>query len=65
MVFYMDITRYDDNYSSVSCFKITTTVSVKSSNKVWVKVRASAGYILYHDDSHYWTSFSGVLVRAN
>jgi hypothetical protein len=35
---YMDISRYQDNYGSVCCFKLTTTVSLKSGNKVWVKV---------------------------
>jgi hypothetical protein len=64
---YMDIARYQDNYSSVCCFKLTTTVSVKSGNKVWVKViyRSGSGYILHHTDTNYWTSFSGVLIHTD
>jgi hypothetical protein len=64
---YKDVARYHDNYGSVSCFKLTTTVSVKSGNKVWVKViyRGGSGVILYHSDTNYWTSFSGVLIHID
>jgi hypothetical protein len=64
---YMDVARYNDNYSDVVCNKLTTTISVKSGNKVWVKVkyRSSSGNILYHSNIHYWTSFSGVLIHAD
>jgi hypothetical protein len=64
---YMDVARYADNYADVCCYKLTTTVSVKSGNKVWMKViyRSSSGYILYHNEQHYWTSFSGVLIQTD
>jgi hypothetical protein len=63
---FMDVARYHDNYNSVCCYKLTTTVSVKSGNKVWTKViyRSSGGYI-YHSDTNFWTSFSGVLVHTD
>ncbi|XP_060557323.1 complement C1q tumor necrosis factor-related protein 2-like, partial [Ruditapes philippinarum] len=64
---YMDIAQYQDNYSSVCCYKLTTTVSVQSGNKVWVKVisRSGSGQILHHSDTYYWTSFSGVLIHTD
>jgi hypothetical protein len=64
---YMDIARHQDNYSSVCCYKLTTTISVKSGNKVWVKVinRPGSGKILYQSDTNYWTSFSGVLIHMD
>ncbi|XP_060554468.1 complement C1q-like protein 2 [Ruditapes philippinarum] len=64
---YMDTAWYEDNDHTVCCFKLTTTVSVKSGNKVWVKVigRTGSGQILFHSDSHYWTSFSGVLINKD
>jgi hypothetical protein len=64
---YMDIARYRDNSGYICCFTLTTTVHIKSGNKVWVKVisRTGSGTILFHDDSHYWTSFSGVLIHTD
>ncbi|XP_060582039.1 heavy metal-binding protein HIP-like [Ruditapes philippinarum] len=64
---YMDIARHQDNYSSVCCFKLTTTIPVQSGKKVWVKVisQTSSGQILFHTDTNYWTSFSGVLIHTD
>jgi hypothetical protein len=64
---YMDTAWYDDKDYTACCFKLTTTVSIKSGNKIWVKVigRTGSGKILYHNDSHYWTSFSGVLINKD
>ena len=63
---YRDIARYNDNYGSIACHKSTTTLLLKAGNKVWVKVIMTAsGQRLYHHDSYYWTSFSGVLIHTN
>jgi hypothetical protein len=64
---YMDLAKYHDNSGSVCCYKLTTTISVKSGNKVWVKVisRSGSGQILHHSDTYYWTSFSGVLIHTD
>ncbi|XP_060582042.1 uncharacterized protein LOC132738551 isoform X3 [Ruditapes philippinarum] len=64
---YMDVARHRDNYYSVCCYKLTTTISVQSGNRVWVKVinEPNSGSILYHSDTNYWTSFSGVLIHTD
>ena len=64
---YRDVARYDNNYAGVSCHKLTTTVLLKSGNKVWVKVITTTGrnMILEHSDSNFRTSFSGVLIHTN
>jgi hypothetical protein len=62
-----DAAIYQDNYGGhVSCYRLTTIVSVKSGNKVWVKViyRSGSGQILNHYDAHCWTSFSGVIIHT-
>ena len=64
---YNDKARYQDNDEYASCYKLTTTLLLRSGNKVWVKViqHTSTGKTLYHSDSNYWTSFSGVLIHTN
>jgi hypothetical protein len=64
---YIDKARYRHNNNGASCHKLTTTVSVKPGNKVWVKViyLSGSGQILLHSDTSYWTSFSGVLIHTD
>ena len=64
---YRDVARYHDNDGTVCCYKLTTTLLLKAGNKVWVKViyHSASGQYLYHLDSNYWTSFSGVLIHTN
>ncbi|XP_060569749.1 heavy metal-binding protein HIP-like [Ruditapes philippinarum] len=64
---YMDEARYRDDSGHICCYKLTTTVHIKSGTKVWVKViyRTESGDTLYHNDAHYWTSFSGVLIHID
>ncbi|XP_060585560.1 uncharacterized protein LOC132741422 [Ruditapes philippinarum] len=64
---YMDTARYNIGTGYCVCFKLSTTVHVKTGNKVFVKVvsRSGSGIILHHSNSHYSTSFSGVRIQTD